>query len=82
MINSYRLFYKFLQETLILPLYFTIGKTFNDPRQTANKIKTGLIVIVVVFSVSTFLLYISMPWLVIIMAQKTDLHEHSISYVR
>ena len=76
------LFFKVLQETLILPLYFTIGKTLNDPEMTANKIKTGVMVIVVVFSVATIILYFTMPSLVRMMAQNSDLFDPTVSYTR
>ena len=76
------LFFKVLQETLILPLYFTIGKTLSDPESTANKIKTGVMVIVVLFSVATIILYVTMPYLVNMMAQDSELFDQTVSYIR
>ena len=76
------LFFKVLQETLILPLYFTIGKTVNDPERTANKIKTGVMVTVILFSVATIILYFTMPYLVTMMAQDSDLFDQTVSYIR
>ena len=76
------LFFEVLQETLILPLYFTIGKTLSDPESTANKIKTGVMVIVVLFSVATIILYVTMPYLVTMMAQESELFDQTVSYIR
>ena len=76
------LFFEVLQETLILPLYFTIGKTVNDPERTANKIKTGVMVTVILFSVATIILYFTMPYLVTMMAQDSDLFDQTVSYIR
>ena len=76
------LFFEVLQETLILPLYFTIGQTLTDPVITANKIKTGVMVIVVLFSLATIILYVSMPYLVTMMAQDSDLFDQTVSYIR
>ena len=76
------LFFKVLQETLILPLYFTIGQSLSDPKSTANKIKTGVMVIVALFSVATMILYVSMPYLVTMMAQDSELFDQTVSYTR
>ena len=76
------LFFEVLQEMLILPLYFTIGKSLNDPESTANKIKTGAMVIVVLFSVATVILYVTMPYLVTMMAQDSELFDQTVSYIR
>ena len=74
--------YKVLQETLIFPLYFTIGQTLNDPERTANKIKTGVMVLVVVFSAATIILYSTMPYLVSMMAQDSALFDQTVGYIR
>ena len=76
------LFYKVLQETLIFPLYFTIGQTLSDPERTANKIKTGVMVLVVVFSAATIILYSTMPYLVSMMAQDSALFDQTVGYIR
>ena len=76
------LFFEVLQETLIYPLYSTIGKTVSQPEITSNKIKTGLIVILVLFSGATIVLYFAMPWLVTVMAQDLDLCDQTVSYIR
>ena len=82
MIFPFSLFYKVIKETLVLPLYFTIGKTVDDGAITANKIKTGLIVVVVMFSSATVILYFISPWLVTAMAQDSEIFDHTVSYIR
>ena len=36
----------------------------------------------ILFSVATIILYFSMPWLVTVMAQETELHDKTVSYTR
>lgn len=38
------LFYEVVQEALILPLFFLLGKSMEDKNEFANKVRTGLIV--------------------------------------
>ena len=76
------LIFEVLQELLILPLYFTFGKTINDDTKTANKIKTGLLSILFIFTFLSILLYFLLPDLVKFMAQNKDLQNQTIDYVR
>ena len=72
------LIFEVLQELLILPLYFTFGKTINDDTKTANKIKTGLLSILFIFTFLSILLYFLLPDLVKFMAQNKDLQNQTI----
>ena len=76
------LFFKVLQEILILPLYFTFGQTIQDINTTLNKLKSGLLIISVVLLISCGILYASIPSLAIMMAQHQDLVIQTTEYVR
>ena len=75
------LFFEILQEMLILPLYFTIGNSISDLSVTSNKIKTGSLIVTLIFSVSATILYFFMPQLVTLMGNK-DLLDKTVDYVR
>ena len=76
------LFFEVLQELLILPLYFTFGETIKDSSVTFNKIKTGFLVITIIFAISCGILYACIPYLVNLMAQNQDLVVETTEYVR
>ena len=64
-----------------MPLYYTIGTTISDLTVTSNKIKTGSLVVTLIFSVSAAILYFFMPQLVTLMGNK-DLLDKTVDYVR
>lgn len=70
------------EESILLPLYFCLGSSLKDLKETKNKIKTGLIVASIVYA--TFSLTTSVfAWpLVQLMAQNTTLHELTVDYIR
>jgi len=76
------LFFEVLQELLILPLYYTFGQTIENIEITVNKLKTGFLVISIVFVISCGILYIIIPSLVQLMAQNQDLATETTEYVR
>ena len=76
------LFFEVLQELLILPLYYTFGQTIEDLNTTFNKIKTGFLVIIIIFIISCGVLYVSIPSLVHLMAQNQALIAETTEYVR
>ena len=39
-----------VEESILLPLYFCFGNSIKDPIETKNKIKTGFIVAIIVYS--------------------------------
>lgn len=76
------LMFEVLQEMLILPLFFIIGKTINDHLATKNKIKTGLVGLFVIFVVFSGIIGIFSNWIVEAMAQNTSLVDQTVSYIR
>lgn len=76
------LIFEVIQEALILPLFFLIGKTILDDEITKNKIKTGILStfgIILFFSV---IMFVFAEPIVVGMAQNTDLVSGTVSYIR
>lgn len=76
------LIFEVIQEMLILPLYFLIGKTILDSDQTRNKIKTGLVSVFGVILVFSIILFTFANGIVTSMAQNPDLISDTVIYIR
>lgn len=76
------LFYEVIQEALILPLFFILGKAINDKDDLANKLKSGLLITFIVYSVLSIVLICFARPLIIYMAQDTNLIEQTVTYIR
>ena len=76
------LFYEILDEAIILPLYFFMGKVINDKNDYTNRIKTGLVISFSVYAVcSIFIIGFTNP-LLSIMATSKDIISESVIYIR
>ena len=71
-----------IEESILLPLYFCLGNSLNDIKETKNKVKTGILVATLVyfaFSATTS----ALAWpLIKIMGQNETLHEVTVDYIR
>jgi Na+-driven multidrug efflux pump len=69
-------------ETLLFPLYYLLGITIADKKETANKVKTSLLLFFAVYLVVLAVMYFAID--PIIMSKIHDLHEAKevISYIR
>jgi Na+-driven multidrug efflux pump len=76
------LFYEVIQEALILPLFFVLGKAAGDKLQFENKIKTGLFLTGVIYAVVSCFLIIFARNLVVLMAQENKLIDATVTYIR
>ena len=76
------LMFEVLQEMLILPLFFLIGKTIQDRDITRNKIKTGSITLFGLIFIFSLVLFIFAEGIVRAMAQNLDLIKGTVSYIR
>lgn len=74
--------YEVIQEALILPLFFLLGKSLSNKNELENKIRTGLIVTVFVYFVFAIVLALFARPLVVFMAQDTHLIGQTIDYIR
>ena len=76
------LLYEILDEAIILPLYFFMGKAINNKNDYTNRIKTGLIISFSIYAVcSIFIIGFTNP-LLSIMATSKDIISESVIYIR
>lgn len=76
------LLYEILNEAIILPLYFFIGKVISDKKELTMRIKSGMLI--------TFLLYLGLSLIIIaftspilsLMAVNKDIISSSSTYIR
>lgn len=76
------LFYEVIQEALILPLFFLLGKSLKDKAELENKVRSGLIVTGAVYLLVSGLLAIFARPLVVFMAQEDVLVDATVNYIR
>lgn len=76
------LIYEILQEAIMLPLFYIMGKSLLDKNELTNKIKSGLIVTFGIYSFVSILLVIFAEHLVVFMSQKNDLIAATVVYIR
>jgi len=76
------LFYEVIQEALILPLFFLLGKSLDDKKEFSNKVRTGLVITGGIYlAVSIIIIACARP-LIVFMQQDTEIIEQTITYVR
>ena len=73
---------EFIEESVLLPLYFCLGNSLNDVKETRNKVKTGILVATVVYFVFSATTSVVAWPLVKIMGQNETLHEVTVDYIR
>ncbi len=76
------LFYEVVQESLILPLFFLLGKSIDNRDEFANKVRTGLIVTAIIYAMVSVIVMLCARPLVVLMAQDTALSDATVTYVR
>ena len=76
------LLYEILNEAIILPLYFFMGKVVSDKLEYTNRIKTGLIISFLVYSVCSVLICCFTTPLLSVMAASKDIIAESAVYIR
>jgi Na+-driven multidrug efflux pump len=76
------LFYEIIQEALLLPLFFILGKSLLNKNEFINKIKVGILITGIIYSVLSFFLFIFAKPLIIFMAQDKQLIDATVDYVR
>ena len=81
-LSGVNLFYEVIQEGLILPLFFLLGKVLSDKVSFENRVKTGLIVTGTVYLFLSLGIIIFTRPLVLFMAQDGVLVDETITYIR
>lgn len=76
------LLYEVINEAIILPLFYFIGKVILDKKELTNRIKTGLLISLATYFCLSLLIIIFAEDLLLLMAASPDIIEASISYIR
>lgn len=76
------LLYEILNEAIILPLYFFMGKVVSEKSEYTNRIKTGLIISFCVYAVCSVLICCFTNPLLSAMATSKDIIAESVVYIR
>ena len=76
------LLYEVINEAIILPLFYFIGKVILDKKELTNRIKTGLLISLATYFCLSVLIIIFAEDLLLLMAASPDIIEASVSYIR
>ncbi len=76
------LLYEILNEAIILPLFFFVGKVVDEKEDFANRIRTGLLISLTLYSFLSIILIIFIEPILTLMAANIEIIEASASYIR
>lgn len=76
------LIYEIINEAIILPLFYFMGKVLLDKKEFTNRIKTGLIITLCVYLIISIIIIIFTEPLLKIMATDVTIIDLSIDYIR
>ena len=76
------LLYEVINEAIILPLFYFIGKVILDKKALTNRIRTGLLISFVTYFCLSVLIMIFAEDLLLLMAASSDIIDSSVSYIR
>ena len=76
------LIYEILNEAIILPLYFFMGKVVDNKSEYTNRIKTGLIISFGIYAICSVFICIFTNPLLVAMATSKDIIAESAVYIR
>ena len=76
------LIYEVINEAIILPLFFFLGKDKKDKNIFSNRVRTGLLITFFVYVVLSALIMIFARPLLFLMAADESILEPSVSYIR
>ena len=76
------LLYEIISEAIVLPLFFFIGQVLSDKNEFSNRMKTGLLVSFVVYSVLSVVIAVFAKGLLGLMAADASIIDASATYIR
>ena len=76
------LFYEIINEAIILPLFYFVGKVLSDKKELTNRVKTGLIITLGVYIILTLGVITFTNPLLKLMATSQDIIDASATYIR
>lgn len=74
--------YEIIQEGLILPLFFLLGKSLNNKQEFENKVRSGIIVTGLIYFLFFLFIMFFASHLTIFMAQKNSLVDATVIYIK
>ena len=76
------LIYEILNEALILPLFFFVGGVVKDRKEFSNRIRSGLLITLVLYSILSVVVSVFAEPLLNAMATSKEIIRESITYIR
>ena len=76
------LLYEIIDEAIILPLFFFMGEAYKNKSEFSNRIKTGILISLGVYTVCSVLLLVFLKPLLTLMATDSNIVDASASYIR
>lgn len=76
------LLYEIMNESIILPLYYFVGKVKEDKNEFSNRVRTGMLISFCVYTVLSGVVFIFAEELLRLMAADARIIEASVSYIR
>ena len=76
------LIYEIINEAIILPLFFFVGKITNDKAEFTNRLKTGMLTTLCIYSVLSVIIIAFARPLLQFMAASPDILDASATYIR
>ena len=76
------LLYEILNEAIILPLFFFMGKVKNNKEEFSNRVRTGLLISFAAYAVLSGMIFIFAEQLLSMMAADINILAESASYIR
>ena len=76
------LIYEIINEAIILPLFYFIGKVKNDKNSFSNRVRTGMLLSLGIYAVLSAVIMVSTEPLLNLMATDTSIIDASASYIR
>lgn len=76
------LLYEIINESIILPLYFFVGKATKNKKELSNCFKSGLLVTFLIYVVLALLIMLFIKPMLMIMSVNKDILAESATYIR
>lgn len=76
------LFYEIINEAIILPLFYFVGKVLLDKKELTSRVKTGLIITLGIYLILTLVIMTCGNPLLKLMATTPDIIDASATYIR
>ena len=76
------LIYEIFNEAIILPLFFFVGKVVSDKEEFTNRVKTGLLISLGIYSLLAIIIMFFAEPLLLLMATSPEIIKESAEYIR